>query len=62
MRDYQDGVKIVDQVILIKKIGAVGDQIVADEPDSDEAMLWVDSDGALKFKNQNGTFTVSTGV
>jgi hypothetical protein len=62
MTDYQSGIKVVDQVLLIKKINTVGTAIVADEPDSDEAILYIDSDGALKFKNQNGTFTISAGL
>ena len=55
MTDSQDGIKVIDQVAIFKKLNSVGSGIVSQTPDSDEIMLWADVNGNLQIKNQNGS-------
>lgn len=50
MNDSSPGLKVVDQVLLFKKLNSEGNALVAQTPGSDEALLYVNSDGSLLKK------------
>jgi hypothetical protein len=60
MIDYQNRVKVVDGVLLLKKIDSTTDTLITENtPDSNEVMFYADEDGNLKIKNQNGISLVN---
>lgn len=62
MIDYQNRVKVVDGVLLLKKVNTSTDSLITgNTPDSDEVMFYADQDGNLKIKNQTGDNEVGGG-
>ena len=59
MRDYSEGLSVINQVLVFKKITAVGEALVEDSLTGQQSLLYIDQDGLLKFKNENGVFTLS---
>ena len=55
MIDYQNRVKVVDGVLLLKKVNSSTDTLITENtPDANEVMFYADQDGNLKIKNQAG--------
>lgn len=59
MNDYSSNLKVVDQILLIKKLNSEGAAIVSQTPDDDEILLYVDSNGDLLKKMGTDVSSVS---
>ena len=62
MNDSSPGLKIVDQILLIKKVNAEGQALIDQGPDSDEVLLYIDSSGNLIRKSSTETVSVSASL
>ena len=62
MTDYQSRVKVVDGILLLKKVNSSTDSLITgNSPESDEVMFYADQDGSLKVKNQDGDNAIGGG-
>jgi len=61
MQDSQDGIKVVDQLLVIKKLNPIGIGLLNQPLDADEVALYADAFGGLQLKTQSGTTQVSSG-
>ena len=60
MNDFSPGIKVIDQILLIKKVNSEGQELINQGPDSDEVFIYVDSSGNLIRKSSTETVTVSS--
>ena len=59
MNDYSSGLKVVDQILLFKKLNSEGQALISQSPDSDEVLIYVDSSGNLIRKSSGETSNIS---
>lgn len=62
MQDNQNGIKVVDQLLLLKNLNATGTALVAQGVDSDESILYSDASGNLRYKNSNADVPLQTSL
>jgi hypothetical protein len=62
MNDYQNNVKVVDGILLLKKVNSSTNPLITDNtPDDNEVIFYADENGVLKIKNQDGDNAVGSG-